>query len=106
LQRKKKSIFYLIVESITFLLLCNQQKKSVFEKVPPGHISISIHKPLASIENQWQYYSFGLEGSFCRFFHPEVLFLSVCPECPPRLQVASFAGSGKSRHSLSMALFV
>nr|YP_009258541.1 maturase K [Cosmarium botrytis]ANI25640.1 maturase K [Cosmarium botrytis] len=87
LQRKKKSIFYLIVESITFLLLCSQQKKSanavgpfgspsgIFEKnlLRTKHISISIHKPLASIENQWQYYSFGLEGSFCRFFHPEVL---------------------------------
>lgn len=75
LQRKKKSIFSLIVESITFLLLCSQQKKSGFEKslLITKHISISIHKPLVSIENQWQYYSFGLEGSFCRFFHPEVL---------------------------------
>lgn len=74
-QLKKKSIFSLIVESLTFLLLCSQQKKDLFEKslLRTKYIAISIHKPLAAIEKQWQYYSFGLEGSFCRFFHPEVV---------------------------------
>jgi hypothetical protein len=75
LQKKKKNILYLIVEGITFLLFCSQQKQSLFEKslLRRKNISISIHQPLVSIENQCQYYSFRLEGSFCRFFHPEIL---------------------------------
>ena len=75
LQSKKKIIFYLILESIAFILLCSQQKKSLSEKffLRTKHISISIHKPLAFLEKEWQYSSFGFQGYFCRFFHPEVL---------------------------------
>ena len=71
---KKKILFYLLFESITFILL-GSQKKSDFEKTffRAKNISISIHKPLAYIENQWHYSSFGFQGCFSRFFHPEVV---------------------------------
>lgn len=70
----KKVIFSLFFESITFILLCNQ-KKSDFEKqfFQTKDLSISIQKPLASLERQWQYYSFGFQGCFSYFFHPEVV---------------------------------
>ena len=71
---KKKILFSLFFESIAFILLCNQ-KKSDFEKQFSQNkdLSISIHNPLASLENQWQYSSFGFRGCFSRFFHPEVV---------------------------------
>ena len=74
-QLKKNSVSHLILESITFVLLCSQQKKSAVEKIflRKKHIFISIHKPLEYIEKQWQYDSFRFQGRFCRFFHPEVL---------------------------------
>lgn len=71
---KKNILFYLLFESITFILL-GSQKKTNFERnfFRTKNISISIHKPLASIENQWQYFSFGYQGCFSYFFHPEVV---------------------------------
>jgi hypothetical protein len=71
---KKNILFYLIFESITFILL-GSQKKSQFEKIflRTKNFSLSIHKPLSSIENQWKYYSFGYHGCFSCFFHPEII---------------------------------
>ena len=80
MQLKKKFFVDLIFESIAFILLDSQKKNADgsfgnFEKKFFGtkHLSISIHKPLASLENQRQYSSFGFQGCFSRFFHPEVL---------------------------------
>lgn len=76
LQLKKKILFYLIFESIAFILLCSQKKsfsEKSFLRTKKCDISISIHKPFSSIENQWQYSSFGFQGCFYRFFHPEIL---------------------------------
>jgi hypothetical protein len=75
LKKKKIFLFHLILESFTFLLVCTQEKRTISEKffVKPKHISISIHKPLDFLENQWQCSSLGFSGRFFSFLHPEIL---------------------------------
>lgn len=69
---KKKIIFYLFFESLTFILL-GSQKKNDSEKIFFRTKDVSIQRPLASVENQWQYSSFVFQGFCSRFIHPEVV---------------------------------
>jgi hypothetical protein len=82
LKKKKILLFHLILESLAFLLVCTQEKATSSEnffapRVPYGikqkHISISIHKPLDFLENQWQFSSLGFYGRFFCFLHPEIV---------------------------------
>ena len=70
LSSKKKKFFQFILENIAFFLLVTQEKDNTLEK---KHISVSVHKPLEYIENQWQYHSFGFHGIISPIIHPEIM---------------------------------
>jgi hypothetical protein len=75
LKNEKTFLFHLLVESLSFLLLFTQEKRTESEKffVKSKYISISIHKPLEFLENQCQYSSLIFSGRFFCFLHPEIL---------------------------------
>jgi hypothetical protein len=78
LKSKKKMFYELMLESITFILFLNKQKKTSIEKyfLEKKYISTSVHKPLQSIENHWQYNSFTYSGKISSLLHPEI-FLRI-----------------------------
>lgn len=83
-QKKKKSfLFQLILESLSFLIVCTQDK-TTFSKnffLKPEQTSISIHKPLSFLEKNWDFSSLGFYGRFFCFLHPEIVIRILRKNC-------------------------
>jgi len=70
---KKQMAFYLILDSITFILLSYEGQSFFCENLIRNDLSISLHKPLEFIEKHWDFSSLKFEGCLFHLIHPEIL---------------------------------